>query len=76
MSFLLFKVPELKKIDELFYPCLTTCLKNVNDVPLFITTPPDQLDRYLGVSIKDLYDFRCLEGDIPLPWMLPSRFNS
>jgi len=72
-----FKTIELQKLNNLFGKCdCIDCIKNINNVPIFTYPPENQNTIYYGVSVKDLYEFTNLESKVPLPWNLPSRYNS
>lgn len=75
MSFLLPNVPLFSGLNDLLKPCNTVCVRNINGVNVFVTTPENELDVYYGPSVTQIYEFTNLQYLIPLPWNLPSRYN-
>lgn len=71
MPFLLPNIPLFYGLNKLFKPCNTVCVRNVNGVNIFVTTPLNELDVYYGPSITELYEFANLQNLPPLPWNLP-----
>lgn len=68
-----FKTPGLRELDNLFGKCgCNDCIKK----DTFTLDPDYQKIINTGLPVAELYDYTSIERNVPLPWNLPSRYDT